>query len=132
MKKILYLILILDIISIVIVFFGTLATSPLLSVIVLIFGAIGLVPIFALITALDDIEQLKFEVSRLHSNLRAHEKQENGEEPPVSPPVTAPTINKEVAKSNWQCIKCVTVNKAGTYKCSNCGTLYDPYINPTD
>lgn len=113
-------------------FFSTIATSPLIAVIILISGTIGLVPIYALITALDDIEQLKIEVSRLSSNLRAHERQENNEPYSVLPPPPSIPQNKEIAKRNWQCIKCVTVNKAGTYKCSNCGTLYDPYINPTD
>ena len=56
MRKLLYLILILDIVGIVISFFMALSSSILLAVLIIVFGIIGLAPIYALITALDDID----------------------------------------------------------------------------
>ena len=38
----------------------------------------------------------------------------------------------EVSKAVWECVKCNTVNKAGTTNCSNCKAPYSPFINPTD
>lgn len=132
MRKLLYLILVLDVIGIAVGFFMALAQSILLAVLILASGILGLVPIYALITALDDIDSLRDELSRLRYDLRSRENQ--GHEESVSDaPITAPSAEKkEVAQRNWQCIKCVTINKAGTSKCSHCGTPYDPWLNPTD
>lgn len=133
MRKILYLILILDVLGIAVGFFMVLSQSILLAVLVLASGILSLVPIYALITALDDIDSLRDELSRLRSELRSREKQELSATEQSAPPPAAPSAgNKHMATRNWQCIKCVTVNKTGTSKCSNCGTPYDPYLNPTD
>ena len=132
MRKLLYLILVLDVIGTIVGFFMTLSSSVLLAILVLVSGIIGLAPIYALISALDDIDMLKYDVSRLHSELYSIKKQEDEEETSKVAHSSPSVQNKEVSKRNWQCIKCVTVNKAGTSKCSNCGAPYDPYLNPTD
>ena len=39
--------------------------------------------------------------------------------------------HRETARGAWECVKCDTVNKEGTDRCSNCGSDYSPFTNPT-
>ncbi len=129
MKKILYILLVIDIISLVIGFFAILVNSIIYAVIFAVLGAVGLVPLLALIHCLDSIENLESEVSYLHYKIKKLE--DNGEEA-IKENTPPSADNKDTAIATWKCVKCDTVNKAGTNHCSNCKAPYSPFINPTD
>jgi len=136
-KKLLYILLAIDIIAIALFFFFTIATSPLYSIIITLISLLGLAPIFALIYCLDYIEDMKYTQNKLlykvkeleeslhnnnNTNNTTHENTIN----------SSANTNKDKAKAVWECIKCGTVNKPDTDCCSNCKAPYSPWVNPTD
>lgn len=129
MKKILYGILVVDILSLIYAFFMLISHSMIYALLAAVLGSIGLVPLIALIHCLDSIDDLESEVSYLHYKIKKLE--DNGED--VTKENTIPVANnRDTAIAPWKCIKCDTVNKAGTNQCSNCKAPYSPFINPTD
>ena len=129
MKKILYGILVVDILSLTYAVLMLIGNSLFHAILVLVLGGISLVPIIALIHCLDSIENLESEVSYLHYKIKKLE--DNGED--VTKENTVPIANnKDTAMAPWKCVKCDTVNKAGTNHCANCKAPYSPFVNPTD
>lgn len=129
MKKILYILLVIDIISLIIGFFAILSNSIIYAVIFAVLGMIGLVPILALIHSLESIENLESEVAYLHYKIKKLE--DNGEEV-IKENIPPSVNNKDTAVAPWECVKCGTVNKANTNHCANCKAPYSPFVNPTD
>ena len=130
MKKWLVILLCINIFTLTLVFFMVLSTSLFYAIIIGLLGLLELIPLVALISCLDDIENLKYEHSKLIYKLRlledeAYQKTEDDKVP-----------NKfaytETARATWECVKCGTVNKAGTQTCSNCKAAYSTFVNPTD
>ena len=77
----------------------------------------------------EDIEQLSEETAWLRTKLKRLEEAVN---PYNSPESAVPAAyHGEAARGTWECVKCGTVNKAGTDVCQNCGAAYSVEINPT-
>lgn len=130
MRKMLYILLAINIITLTIGFIISLATAPLYAVLLLLLGILELIPIIAIITCLDDIEKLKQDNAYLSYRLKKLENEILPEEPVHN---SFPELSfGEPAKAIWECVKCGTVNKAETTHCSNCKAPYSPFINPTD
>ncbi len=126
MKKLLNILLIVQIISSTISFFALLSSSILLAIIQLFIGILVVTLTLAVIFNTDDIENLKYELTRLREDFR---KQDQVYEIKENAP---PTTNyNDTAKGTWECMKCGTVNKSGTTHCTNCAAEYSSYINPT-
>lgn len=132
MRKLLIVLLVINIITLGLGFFMILSNSLLYALIILGLGILELIPIIALISCIDNIEDLQYDNKYLHEKIRKLEDMINGE-----------TVSKEenhihtndgeyIASGVWECVKCGTVNKAKTTKCSNCNASYSPLLNPTD
>lgn len=127
MKKWLYVLLVIDIISLIIVFFSLLANFTVFALVAVLSGILGLVPLFALIHCLDCVEQQGSDISYLYYKLKKLEKEQGTlEEPIISPALK----HSDSPKKTWKCIKCDTVNKAEDSVCQGCNAEYT-YLNPT-
>ncbi len=126
MKKILSILLILQIISAAITFFAGLSASVLLAILQLAINVLIIALTLAVIFNTDDIENLKYELTRLREDFRKQDQPDDTKE--TTPP--AATYN-DTAKGTWECVKCGTVNKKDTTHCQNCKAEYSPNINPT-
>ena len=130
MRILLYILLGINILALAVAFIMMLTASPVYAVIILLLGILEIVPIIAIISCLDDIEKLKGENTMLSYRLK---KLENETLPEETVHNSYPElIHGDTAKAVWKCVKCGTVNKAGTTHCSNCKAPYSPFINPTD
>ncbi len=130
MRKLLIILLAINAVTLTIGFIMTLVASPLLAVILLLLGILELIPIIAIISCLDDIDKLKQENAMLSYRLKKLENEILPEEPVHN---SFPELAcGEPARAVWECIKCGTVNKAGTTQCTHCKAPYSPFINPTD
>lgn len=131
MLTLLYIILIIDILTLVFSFFMLLSTSVVYAVIFAAVGLLGLVPILVLINHVESIENLKNDFARLQSEIKrltdalADSSPTNENKIPI-------LLKNEPSKAVWECVKCGTVNKADTNLCANCNAEYSPFINPTD
>ncbi len=132
MKKWLYVLLAIEIVSLIISFFAIITNSLLLAILIIPFGILGLMPLIALILCMENIEELKADISYLSYRNKKLEDLLNADntDSAVSKPPTANCGDAAIA--TWQCVKCQTVNKGGTTYCSNCKAEYSPFINPTD
>ena len=130
MRILLYILLGINILALAVAFIMMLTTSPVYAVIILLLGILEIVPIIAIISCLDDIEKLKGENTMLSYRLK---KLENEVLPQETVHNSYPELaHGDTAKAVWECVKCSTVNKAGTSHCSNCKAPYSPLVNPTD
>ncbi len=130
MRKLLYILLVINIITLAIAFIMSLVAAPLYAILLLLLGILELIPIIAIISCLDDIEKLKQENAMLSYRLK---KLENEVIPEEAKHNRIPElVHGEAARAVWECVKCGTINKAGTSHCSNCKAPYSPFINPTD
>lgn len=131
MLTLLYIILAIDILLIIFSFIMLFSTSALYAILFAVIALLGLVPIFVLINHIESIEELKTNFEKLQSEVKRLTDARNGGSPPKES--SAPVIVKgESARAIWECVKCGTVNKAGTDHCVSCGAEYSPWINPTD
>ena len=129
MKKLLYILLAIDVISLILAFFMILGTSMLYAVIFGLLGVLQLIPLIAIISNMDNIEKMQDDITYLHYKLKKFEDTNKENIDSSAPPVTN---NPDTAVAPWKCVKCDTVNKANTNHCSNCKAPYSPLINPTD
>ncbi|MBQ3058066.1 MAG: zinc finger Ran-binding domain-containing family 2 protein [Clostridia bacterium] len=130
MRKLLIILLVINVITLAIAFIMSLVTAPLYAVLFLLLGILELVPIIAIISCLDDIDKLKQENAMLSYRLKKLENEVLPEDPVHN---SFPELAYgEPARAIWECVKCGTVNKAGTTQCSHCKAPYSPFINPTD
>ena len=132
MKKLLYIILTIDIIASAIGFFALLLSSVITAFLVLPLILLSLVPLLAIISNLEKIEKLQEEVAILKYQQKQLQEQPHTLQNTVPEDNTPPAVNrKETARGAWECVKCGTVNKEGTTHCSNCKADYSPWTNPT-
>ena len=126
MKKLLNILLVVQIISAAITFFAGLSASVLLAILQLAINVLIIALTLAVIFNIDDIENLKYELTRLREEFKKQKEPDNIKE--NTPPTTH---YNDTAKGTWKCIKCGTVNKSGTTHCTNCAAEYSSYVNPT-
>ena len=128
MKKLLYVLLIINIFSMILAFFALLANSVIYAVIVLLLGILQLVPIIALIVSMNNIENMQDDLYYLYGKVKTLEEK-TGFLPEKK--ITEEQRASITANGTWKCIKCGTVNKAQTTHCDNCKAAYSPLTNPT-
>lgn len=128
MKKLLVLILVLQISGALLTFFSQIGTQPALAVINGLLALLPAVITVAVLVCLDRTELLSGEISELRYMLKKLGDREN----PRGDYSSNPSAEyKETALGTWECVKCGTVNKEGTSFCSNCKAEYSPWVNPT-
>lgn len=129
MKKLLYILLFLQIISGVYLFFLFLGNNAFAAVVAGFISILQIVLTLSVIRNTEDIEQLNEETTWLRTKLKGLENIVN---PYNSPESAVPAAyHGEAARGTWECVKCGTVNKAGTDVCQSCGAAYSAEINPT-
>ncbi len=125
MKKILYGIVIFDIIIGIFSFFTLLANSIVLACLSLVGSMASLVPLFLLIQCLDRIDNLQIDLDTLRQKFRVHEKAENGVDPEQeNQNFRDVELPKMESQKRWICPKCQNINKPGTATCDSCGANY--------
>ena len=129
MKKLLYILLFLQIISGVYLFFLFLGNNAFAAVVAVFISILQIALTISVIRNTEDIEQLNEETAWLRTKLKGLENIVN---PYNSPESAVPAAyHGEAARGTWECVKCGTVNKAGTDVCQSCGAAYSAEINPT-
>ena len=129
MKKLLYILLFLQIISGVYLFFLFLGNNAFAAVVAGFISILQIVLTLSVIRNTDETERLSEETFWLRTKLKELEGVVN---PYNSPESAVPAAyHGEAARGTWECVKCGTVNKAGTDACQNCGAAYSAEINPT-
>lgn len=129
MKKLLYILLFLQIISGVYLFFLFLGNNAFAAVFAGFISILQIVLTLSVIRNTDETERLSEETFWLRTKLKELEDVVN---PYNSPESAVPAAyHGEAARGTWECVKCGTVNKAGTDACQNCGAAYSAEINPT-
>lgn len=129
MKKLLYILLFLQIISGVYLFFLFLGNNAFAAVVAGFISILQIVLTLSVIRNTDETERLSEETFWLRTKLK---ELENVVNPYNSPESAVPAAyHGEAARGTWECVKCSTVNKAGTDACQSCGAAYSAEINPT-
>lgn len=127
MKKLLYTLLGLEVLSGVIMFFTYLSSSWLVAVVYLAVALLGIVPTIVLIRHIDDIDYLCGEINRLHRLVKQLSDNVERELPEIKN-----HAGGDVSRGVWECLKCGAVNKGGVSRCEGCGAEYSALNNPTD
>ncbi len=129
MKKLLYILLFLQIISGVYLFFLFLGNNAFAAVVAVFISILQMILTLSVIRNTDETERLSEETIWLRTKLKELEDVVN---PYNSPESAVPAAyHGEAARGTWECVKCGTVNKAGTDVCQSCGAAYSAEINPT-
>ena len=129
MKKLLYILLFLQIIGGVFSFFLLIGSDAFTAVLAGFIFILQIALTVSVIRNTEDIEQLSEETTWLRQKLKRLEEAVN---PYNSPESAVPAAyHGEAARGTWECVKCGTVNKAGTVTCQSCGAAYSAEINPT-
>ena len=129
MKKLLYILLFLQIISGVFIFFMLIGSDAFTAVFAGFISILQIVLTLSVIRNTDETERLSEETFWLRTKLKGAENIVN---PYNSPESAVPAAyHGEAARGTWECVKCGTVNKAGTDACQSCGAAYSAAINPT-
>lgn len=131
MKKWLYILLIIDIIGMIIGCIAALLSSFIIGIIYIPLCIISILPLIAIITNIENIENLQYEVNRLKYRIKELEDGNKEITDNNDSVIFKNHEYKETARGTWECVKCGTVNKAGTDTCQNCKASYSPFINPT-
>ncbi len=126
MKKLIYILIVIDIVSISIGFFMLISSSVFYSLLFVSFGILNIVPLFAIVSCLDSCERNTYDISYLYTKLKKLEK--TAEE--VIPAYSVAVKHNDSPKKSWKCLKCDTVNKPEDNVCTNCKTEYS-YLNTT-
>ena len=129
MKKLLYILLFLQIIGGVFSFFLLIGNNIFAAAIAGFTCILQIALTVSVIRNTEDIEQLSEETAWLRTKLRKLENKDNLYTEPESAVPAA--YHGEAARGTWECVKCGTVNKAGTDACQSCGAAYSAEINPT-
>ena len=129
MKKLLYILLFLQIIGGVFSFFLLIGSDTFTAVLAGFICILQIALTVSVIRNTEDIEQLSEETAWLRTKLRKLENKDNLYTEPESAVPAA--YHGEAARGTWECVKCGTVNKAGTDTCQSCGAAYSAEINPT-
>ncbi|MBR7133275.1 MAG: zinc finger Ran-binding domain-containing family 2 protein [Clostridia bacterium] len=131
-KVFLYIGLCIDIIGGSILFLMLIANSFLLAVTTAIGFIINIALTLAVLGLLNDFEDLQYSLRRLQEKVRLIEDENRAVQNDITPPPPPASDHTEAAIGTWECVKCGTVNKAGTSFCSNCRAEYSAVLNPTD
>lgn len=129
MKKFLVVLLMLKILAAIYLFFATLAASIGLAIIITVINVLDIALVVAVIINIGEIEELWYSLNRIRHDIKVL-----NDNTPKSEQDEAyiPSIDRrEAARGAWECVKCATVNKAGTDKCEHCGAQYSVWDNPT-
>lgn len=111
MKKLLYILLFLQIISGVFIFFMLIGSNAFAAVLAGFSSLLQIALTFSVICNTEGVEQLSEETTWLRQKLKRLEEAVN---PYNSPKSAVPAAyHGEVARGTWECVKCGTVNKAG-------------------
>ena len=129
MKKLLYILLFLQIIGGVFSFFLLIGSDAFTAVLAGFTCILQIALTVSVIRNTEDIEQLSEETAWLRTKLRKLENKDNLYTEPE--PAVPAVYHGEAARGTWECVKCGTVNKAGTDTCQSCGAAYSAEINPT-
>ena len=129
MKKLLYILLFLQIIGGVFSFFLLIGSDAFTAVLAGFICILQIALTISVIRNTEDIEQLSEETAWLRTKLRKLENKDNLYTEPESAVPAA--YHGEAARGTWECVKCGTENKAGTDTCQSCGAAYSAEINPT-
>lgn len=129
MKKLLYILLFLQIISGVFIFFMLIGSDAFTAIISGFSSLLQIALTFSVICNTEGVEQLSEETAWLRTKLRMLENKDNLYTEPE--PAVPAAYHGEAARGTWKCVKCGTVNKAGTDTCQSCGAAYSAEINPT-
>ena len=129
MKKLHYILLFLQIIGGVFSFFLLIGNNIFAAAIAGFTCILQIALTVSVIRNTEDIEQLSEETAWLRTKLRKLENKDNLYTEPESAVPAA--YHGEAARGTWECVKCGTVNKAGTDTCQSCGAAYSAEINPT-
>ena len=130
MKKCLYILFALQILLLIVGFFTLLGQSVFLAIMYVAVDMLMVVLTYVVINNMNNIEELWAENSRLRFEVRKIKDLIKDESTDEKLP---PAIEyKESARGNWKCVKCDTVNKAGSSYCSNCRAEYSAFLNPTE
>lgn len=129
MKKLLYILLFLQIIGGVFSFFLLIGSDAFTAVLAGFTCILQIALTVSVIRNTKDIEQLSEETAWLRTKLRKLENKDNLYTEPE--PAVPAAYHGEAARGTWECVKCGTVNKAGTDTCQSCGAAYSAEINPT-
>ena len=112
MKKLLYILLFLQIISGVFIFFMLIGSDAFTAVLAGFICILQIALTFSVICNTEGVEQLSEETAWLRQKLK---RLENIVNPYNSPESAVPAAyHGEAARGTWECVKCGTVNKAGT------------------
>ena len=129
MKKLLYILLFLQIISGVFIFFMLIGSDAFTAVLAGFICILQIALTISVIRNTDETERLSEETFWLRTKLKELEDVVN---PYNSPESAVPAAyHGEAARGTWECVKCGTVNKAGPDVCQSCGAAYSAEINPT-
>ena len=129
MKKLLYILLFLQIIGGVYLFFLLIGNNAFAAVVAGFTCILQIALTLSVIRNTDETERLSDETFWIRTKLKELEDAVN---PYNSPESAVPeAYHGEAARGTWECVKCGTVNKAGTDVCQNCGAAYSAAINPT-
>ena len=129
MKKLLYILLFLQIISGVFIFFMLIGSDAFTAVLAGFICILQIVLTLSVIRNTDETERLSEETFWLRTKLK---ELENVVNPYNSPESAVPAAyHGEAARGTWECVKCGTVNKSGTDACQSCGAAYSAAINTT-
>lgn len=128
MKKLMYINLVIQVISIIVSFIAFLGQNIIIAIIFLALSAVGLVVPISILKLMEAENQLKSELFMLRHNMRQMERvlelDENIE-------YKSSLSENESAYGTWKCVKCESVNKMGSAYCAHCGSAYSSDINPT-
>ncbi|MBR2044462.1 MAG: hypothetical protein IJ946_09035 [Clostridia bacterium] len=129
MKKLLYVLLVIEITLTVAAFFMLLPASLFAAIFLSGLNALSLVPIIAIIHNINTIDDLEYDLSKLRYKVKELYDIVNKDAPEGE---RASEVYKGRAMGNWKCVKCGTVNKEGSSRCESCQAAYTPEYNPTD
>lgn len=128
MKKWLYVILGIEIVADIVIFFMLLYSSLFAALFGTALNVLSLIPIIAIICNMKDIEDIQYDMSKMRYTMRKIEDSlaRDRDSTEESELVVGASVGV------WECVKCGTVNKEGTNRCDNCKAAYSPEYNPTD
>ena len=130
MKKLLHILVALQIFSAIVNFIGNLSNSVALAVILAAISLVSVVIPIAILRNTESTEDLDAQVFYLRSRINALEKAINSKSTDSDEGATTEREG-DVSYGDWKCLKCGTVNKKGTTRCEGCKAAYSLELNPT-
>lgn len=128
MKKLLYILLVVQLFATVYEFFTLMGAAFGLAIVSAAVNILSVTLTIAVIRNMGEIEELWYSLNRMRHDIKVID---DNIEKPQNEKITPSIDRREAARGAWECVKCATVNKAGTDSCSNCGAQYSVWDNPT-